>query len=176
MTALSLGAEQQQALWNELMQFYINEAWLLDERKLDDWLELLTDDVLYFMPRRKNVLRRELDREFTQAGDMNFFEDSKEMMRVRVSRLQSSMAWAEDPPSRTTHLVGNLVIASAENNEVVAKTAFIVHKSHLETDSSLYTGHREDLLRREDDKWKIAKRTIFINANVLLSKNISIFF
>jgi 3-phenylpropionate/cinnamic acid dioxygenase small subunit len=176
MTAVSLDAEQQQALWNELMQFYINEAWLLDERKLDDWLELLTEDVLYFMPRRKNVLRRELDREFTTAGDMNFFEDSKEMMRVRIARLQSSMAWAEDPPSRTTHLVGNLVVSSAENNEVVAKTAFFVYKSHLETDSSLYTGHREDILRREDGNWKIAKRTIYINANVLLSKNISIFF
>lgn len=176
MSALFLDAQQQQALWNELMQFYIHEAWLLDERKLEEWLDLLTEDVLYFMPRRKNVLRRETEREFTSAGDMNFFEDSKEMMRVRVARLQSGMAWAEDPPSRTTHLVGNLVVSPAEANEVAAKTAFIVYKSHLETDSSLYTGSREDVLRREDDEWKIARRTIYINANVLLSKNISIFF
>ena len=55
----------QQALWLELMQFYIREAWLLDERKLKEWLQLFTDDVLYFMPRRKNVPRRELHRELT---------------------------------------------------------------------------------------------------------------
>jgi 3-phenylpropionate/cinnamic acid dioxygenase small subunit len=45
----------QQALWLELMPFSIREAWPLDERKLKEWLDLFTDDVLYFMPRRKNV-------------------------------------------------------------------------------------------------------------------------
>jgi 3-phenylpropionate/cinnamic acid dioxygenase small subunit len=45
----------QQALWLELLQFYIREAWLLGERKFEEWLDLFTDDVLYFMPRRKNV-------------------------------------------------------------------------------------------------------------------------
>jgi 3-phenylpropionate/cinnamic acid dioxygenase small subunit len=54
-----LALTPQQALWLELMQFYIREAWLLDERKSKEWLDIFTDDVLYFMPRRKNVLRRE---------------------------------------------------------------------------------------------------------------------
>jgi 3-phenylpropionate/cinnamic acid dioxygenase small subunit len=49
----------QQALWLELMPFYIREAWLLDERKFKEWLDLVTHDVLYFMPGRKNVPRRE---------------------------------------------------------------------------------------------------------------------
>ena len=164
------------ALWHELQQFYFHEAWLLDQRKLNDWLDLLTEDVLYSMPRRKNVMRRDSEREFTGPGDMNFFEDDKELMRVRVARLETDMAWAEDPPSRTTHLISNLIVAPGEGGEVNAKTAFIVYKSHLETDSSLYTGWRDDVLRREDEGWKIAKRTIYMNANVLLSKNISIFF
>src|SRR6266478_9730079 len=59
-----------QALWLELMPFYIHEAWLLDERRFKEWLELFTDDVLYFMPRRKNVLRREAHREVTPLGDL----------------------------------------------------------------------------------------------------------
>lgn len=169
-------SDQKQTLWSELMQFYINEAWLLDERKYDEWLDLLTEDILYFMPRRKNVMRRELEREFTGPGQMNFFEDNKDLMRIRVIRLQTNMAWAEDPPSRTTHLVGNLIVTPLEDGEVSTKTAFIIHKSHLENDTSLYTGWREDILRQENGGWKIAKRTIYLNANVLLSKNISIFF
>ena len=36
----------QQVLWLELMPFYIREAWLLDERKFQEWLDLFTDDVL----------------------------------------------------------------------------------------------------------------------------------
>ena len=53
------GVTAAQALWLELMPFYIREAWLLDERRFKEWLELFTHDVLYFMPRRKNVPRRE---------------------------------------------------------------------------------------------------------------------
>src|SRR3974390_2661524 len=49
---LKMALTSSQALWFELMQFYIREAWLLDERKLKEWLDLFTDDVLYFMPRR----------------------------------------------------------------------------------------------------------------------------
>ncbi len=66
-----------QSLWFELMQFYIREAWLLDERRFKEWLDIFTDDVLYFMPRRKNVLRRELHREVTPLGDLAILEEDK---------------------------------------------------------------------------------------------------
>ena len=151
----------QQALWLELMQFYIREAWLLDERKFTEWLDLFTEDVLYFMPRRKNVPRR---------------EDDKRYLEMRVARLDTGMAWAEDPPSRTRHLIGNLVVEPLDNGEVQARTAFLVYRSHLETDQQLFAGSREDVLRQVNGAWKVAKRTIVLDANVLLDKNLSIFF
>jgi 3-phenylpropionate/cinnamic acid dioxygenase small subunit len=101
----------QQGLWLELMPFYIREAWLLDERKLKEWLDLFTEDVLYFMPRRKNVPRRELHRELTPLGDLAILEEDKRYLEMRVARLDTGMAWAEDPPSRTRHLIGNLETA-----------------------------------------------------------------
>ena len=58
------------------------------------------------------------------------------------------MAWAEDPPSRTRHLIGNLVVESRDSGDVQAKTAFLVYRSHLETDQQLFAGSREDVLRR----------------------------
>src|SRR5438552_16690694 len=79
----------QQALWVELMQFYIREAWLLDERKLEEWLDLFTDDVLYFMPRRKNVPRREAHRELTPLGDLAILEEDKRYLQMRVARLDT---------------------------------------------------------------------------------------
>src|SRR6266850_6296450 len=75
--ATVLPVTPRQALWLELMPFYIHEAWLLDERRLKEWLELFTDDVLYFMPRRKNVHRRELQRELTPQGDLAILEEDK---------------------------------------------------------------------------------------------------
>ena len=165
----------QQALWLELMQFYIREAWLLDERKFQEWLGLFTEDVLYFMPRRKNVPRRESHREVTALGDLALIEDDKRYLEMRVARLETGMAWAEDPPSRTRHLVGNLVAEPLDGGDVHAKTAFLVYRSHLETDQQLLAGSREDVLRRVDGAWKVAKRTIVLDANVLLDKNLSIF-
>ena len=164
-----------QALWLELMQFYIREAWLLDERKFQEWLGLFTEDVLYFMPRRKNVPRRESHREVTPLGDLALIEDDKRYLEMRVARLETGMAWAEDPPSRTRHLVGNLVAEPLDSGDVQAKTAFLVYRSHLETDHQLLAGSREDVLRRVGGAWKVAKRTIVLDANVLLDKNLSIF-
>lgn len=164
-----------QALWLELMPFYIREAWLLDERKLAQWLDLFTDDVLYFMPRRKNVPRREAHRELTPLGDLAILEEDKRYLEMRVARLDTGMAWAEDPPSRTRHLVGNLEVTPLARGEVQARTAFLVYRSHLETDHQLLSGCRDDVLRKVDGAWKIARRTIVLDANVLLDKNLSVF-
>jgi 3-phenylpropionate/cinnamic acid dioxygenase small subunit len=149
---------------------------LLDDRKFRDWLELFTDDAFYFMPRRRNVQRKDLARELSEVGDLAIFEDDKTYLAMRVDRLDTGMAWAEDPPSRTRHLVGNLVVEPLPNREVKAKTAFILYRSHHETDENIFAGSREDTLRQVDGQWKIAQRIIVLDANVILAKNLSVFF
>ena len=51
-----------------------------------------------------------------------------------------------------------------------AKTAFLVHRSHLETDHQLLSGCREDVLRKVNGAWKVSRRTIVLDANVLLDR------
>lgn len=171
-----------QDLWHELMQFYIHEAWLLDDRKFREWLELFTDDIFYFMPRRLNVQRADSAKELSQPGDLAIFDDDKTYLTMRVERLETGMAWSEDPPSRTRHLVGNLVVermhgdSDSNNDEVKVKTAFILYRTHHETDENIFAGSREDILRRVDGAWKIAKRIIVLDSNVILAKNLSVFF
>ena len=126
------------------------------------------------MPRRKNVPRRELHRELTPLGDLAILEEDKHYLEMRVARLDTGMAWAEDPPSRTRQLIGNLEAVLLENGEVQAKTAFLVYRSHLETDHQLFSGCREDVLRKVNGAWKAARRTIALDANVLLDKNHSV--
>ena len=163
-------------LWYDLMQFYIHEAWLLDDRRFKEWLDLFTDDVFYFMPRRMNVQRKDQALELSQVGDLAIFEDDKTYLTMRVERLDTGMAWAEDPPSRTRHLVGNLVVEPLSDSEVKAKTAFILYRSHLETDENIFAGSREDELRKVDGQWRIAKRVIVLDSNVIMAKNLSVFF
>ena len=108
-------------------------------------------------------------------ASMSILEEDKRYLEMRVARLDTGMAWAEDPPSRTRHLIGNLEAAPLENGEVEARTAFLVYRSHLETDNQLLSGCRQDLLRKVDGAWKVCRRTIVLDANVLLDKNLSVF-
>ena len=66
------------------------------------------------MPRRMNVGRQDLSRELSEEGDLAIFEDDKTYMTMRIDRLDTGMAWAEDPPSRTRHIVGNLVLSPCQ--------------------------------------------------------------
>jgi 3-phenylpropionate/cinnamic acid dioxygenase small subunit len=175
---------EQQALWFELMQFYIREAWLLDERRYKEWLDLFADDVLYFMPRRKNVPRRELHRELTPLGDLAILEEDKRNLEMRVARLDTGMAWAEDPPSRTRHLVTNVVVhhvdpdgqAGVTADDLEVRSAFLVYRNRLEREENVFAGRRVDILRRTDERLLVARRVILLDQSVLQAKNISTFF
>jgi hypothetical protein len=59
-----------------------------------------------------------------------------------------------------------------ENGEVQAKTAFLVYRSHLETDHQLLSGRREDVPRKGNGELEVARRTIVLDASVLLDKNL----
>ena len=72
--------------------------------------------------------------------------------------------------------MGNLEAEPLQNGEVDTKTAFLVYRSHLETDRQLLSGCCEDVLRQVDGAWKVRRRTIVLDTNVLLDKNLSVFF
>jgi len=50
----------------------------------------------------------------TQGGELAILDETKETLARRVARLETGMAWAEGPPSRTRHLIANLAVESAE--------------------------------------------------------------
>jgi biphenyl 2,3-dioxygenase beta subunit len=82
----------------EVERFYFDEAALLDAHRYEEWLALFSDDAHYFMPIRRTRMQRELDKEFTQPGEMAYFSDTKTLLAGRVTKLKSGRSWAEDPP------------------------------------------------------------------------------
>jgi hypothetical protein len=71
---------------------------------------------------------------------------------------------------------GNALAEASDRNVTrYAKTAFLVYRSHLETDHQLLSGCREDVLRNINGAWKVRRRTIVLDANVLLDRNLSVF-
>jgi 3-phenylpropionate/cinnamic acid dioxygenase small subunit len=166
-------------LKEEIEAFLYHEAELLDERRYEAWLDLFTEDAHYFMPMRRNVPHDEPDREFTRAGaDVNWFDEGKDTLTRRVKQILTGIHWAEEPPSRICHMVSNVQVAAADaaSGEVVVKSRFLVYRNRVETETDFLVGKREDVLRRVDGGWKIARRRIVLDQNVLLAKNLTVFF
>jgi|SRR6516165_1622962 3-phenylpropionate/cinnamic acid dioxygenase small subunit len=164
-------------LRHQIDDFLYLEAELLDERRLREWLELLTDDVHYWMPVRHNPLERpqELEQELSKRGESYYFNDTRETLRIRIERLYSKTAWAEMPPSRTRHLISNIRIKKDDGVEIEVHSNFIVYRTRMEKDEDLFVGTRKDILRRVNGEFKIARRTILLDQAVLGAKNISVF-
>jgi 3-phenylpropionate/cinnamic acid dioxygenase small subunit len=169
-------------LKEEVEAFLYREAELLDERRYEEWLDLFTEDTHYFMPMRRNVPHDEPEREFTRAGtDVNWFDEGKDTLTRRVKQILTGVHWAEEPRSRICHMVSNVQILHASPagpmpTEVGIKSRFLVYRNRVETETDFLVGKREDLLRRVNGDWRIARRRIVLDQNVLLAKNLTCFF
>lgn len=161
----------------EANQFYFLEAEFLDEGRFADWLEMLGDDLHYWAPVRSNRLRRQQALSIAAPGEAAFYDETKESLAWRIRRFDSGMAWAEDPPSRTRHLVSNITVREREDGLLQARSSFIVYRNRLHTEVDVYAGGRNDILRRGGvHGFELVKRTILLEQNVMLAKNISTFF
>ena len=169
-------------LKQDVESFLYHEANLLDDRRYEEWLDLLTDDVRYWVPMRRNVKFGELEREFTREGqDINWFDEGKVTLTQRVNQILTGVHWAEEPLSRISHLVTNVEILTAtptpsDAEEVSLRCRFIIYRNRVETETDILVGRREDTLRRNDRGWNIAQRQVFLDQNVLLAKNLTFFF
>jgi 3-phenylpropionate/cinnamic acid dioxygenase small subunit len=173
----------------EVEQFLYREARLLDERRLHEWVELFTEDVHYWMPMRSTRYPaeskaiglldqgRESATERRQEEELAILDETKASLHARIARLDTGMAWAEDPPSRTRHMISNIEVEEGDTaSELRVYSNYLVYRTRGETEQDFYIGRREDVLRRIDGVWKIARRKIILDQNVLLAKNVSIFF
>ena len=173
-------AELQRFLLKEdIGEFLAFEADLLDARRYEDWLALLTEDIRYWMPMARNMASDDTGREFTiEDEDVNWIEEGIETIRQRVAQLATGLHWAEQPPSRTSHMISNLrVLENSDGlDEVKTRCRFLVYRNRLEDEQNIFVGKRNDTLRRVNGSWKIARREIYLDQNVMLSKNLSVFF
>jgi len=173
--------------WFELKQeiedFLYLEADLLDQRRFREWLDLLAEDLVYFMPIRRNVkFGQHAERENTRQGEgISWFDEDKWTLGKRVDQILTGVHYAEEPLSRVTHMVSNVRLLRAapspeDAREVEVSCRFLVYQNRVEYEQFTFIGRRTDILRRNGDSWLISRRELILEQNVLLAKNLSIFF
>jgi phthalate 3,4-dioxygenase subunit beta len=158
----------------EAQAWLIDEAYLLDDQRYEDWLATLAEDVRYVMP---VTVTRAIDSDIGSQPEMAHFDEDKHSLSLRVARFQTQYAWAEDPPSRLRHFVTNVRTFEADSAEqIFVESAVLLFRSRGDTsEPSLLSARRADVLRRADGRWLLATRVIQVDESVLRMQNLAVF-
>ena len=141
------------------MLFRSQEARLLDERKFHDWMALFAEDGTYWVPAVPNQ-----DSPFNQAS---LFFDDRDLMKTRVDRLGHPSIHIQNPPSRTAHILGNVVVEHADEKagEYTVGSTFIMAE-YRDDSQRMFAGRQTHKLKRDGSTFKIVqKRVDLINCD-----------
>jgi len=140
-------------------QFLIHEAALLDGRRFRDWMALFADDGTYWVPA--------VPGQQSPFSEASLFYDDRELMKTRVERLEHPRIHVQTPPSRTAHIVGNVVVeqANAADGEfTVGSTVIMVE--YRDDAQRVFAGRQCHKLRRDGASFRIVqKRVDLINCD-----------
>ncbi|MFN0071949.1 MAG: 3-phenylpropionate/cinnamic acid dioxygenase subunit beta [Chloroflexota bacterium] len=177
LTSVDTGTLERVILQQEVEQFLYKEARLLDERRLDEWLELLAEDLHYWMPMRRNIKFGDWDLEFTNhETEINWFDEGKDILAGRIRQINTGVHWPEEPVSRFEHIVTNVEIVGVAGDDIQVNSKFFCYQNRLQDEVNHFVGRREDLLRTDSEtKFKIVRRKLILAQNVMLPKVLNTF-
>jgi p-cumate 2,3-dioxygenase beta subunit len=143
----------------EVEDFLYREAALLDEWRLEEWLELLTEDAIYQIPPTDVP-------EGDSRNTLFIVADDAVRIRSRVKQLLSKFAWAENPHSRTRRMISNVRVLGADDDNILVSANFAVHRMRYESVDT-YIGHYELKLVRDGKLLKIRERRAILDNEAL---------
>jgi len=155
-------------------RFLFREAELLDRRMFDDWLGLLDSAIDYRIPVRTTRLAQD-GGGFSAVA--HFMKEDLGTLTLRVRRLDSDYAWAENPPTRTRRLVTNVRVSemeTADGRAVTSNFAVYCYRGDNPTPVIL-TGERQDVLSGPVGALRLRRRLVLLDSTVLGMESLSIF-
>ena len=149
----------QRTLREQVEDFLYEEASILDDWRLDDWVDLFTEDARYVLPTTDLP-------EGDPASDLVFIDDDISRLRARVKRLKSRHAHREYPWSRTRRLVSNVRVEETGDGEVSVNCNVVVYRFRS-GEGAPYVGSISYVLRRDGGSFKIAHRRAVLDQEAL---------
>jgi benzoate/toluate 1,2-dioxygenase subunit beta len=133
-------------------EFLYHEAALLDDRQFEEWLELFADDAIYWIPQGD---------EPDPSKTVSIAYENRRRLHERVLRLASGFAHAQDPPSRTCHLVGNPRVLS-ESDDGLRLTSNLLVAEVRHSTQNVYAARVEHQLVPSDGAFLIQRKVIWL--------------
>ncbi len=151
----------------EIEQLLYREARYLDSGELRAWLDLFSDDCRYVIPIRETL---QTSREGIRGDDeiaVAHVDEDKQGLELRVRRIETGRAHAEEPASRTRRMVGNVELLETRDDELVVVSNLLLFLGRRDHAEFLFSGQRHDRLRRTGDAWQITYRRVLLDHTVL---------
>lgn len=139
--------------------FLIHEGRLLDDREFEAWMELFTEDGLYWVPSTPGQ-----PDPYNQAS---LFFDDRQLMKTRIERLRHPRIHIQTPPSRCNHMISNVIVEEADEKtgEYLISSSMMMGEYRLDV-QRFFMGRQFHRLVREGDSFRIAlKRVNLINCD-----------
>lgn len=132
-----------------------HEARLLDERRFEEWLTLLTDDVIYWVPSGD---------EHAAPGAGVIVHEGLAALKARVARSLHNLNPAQLPPPRTQHFITNVTVASNGDGAATVEASLLLYVAKNDR-LSHHPGRSEHQLRRVGGQWRISRKKVYLIAN-----------
>ena len=166
------------ALRLHIVDLLHHEAELLDDGRLREWMDLLTDDIVYQVPVR---VHKEVtdDTRVTGVQSRSFhMDETRTSLELRVDRVYTGFAWAEEPPSRLRHHISNVrVRPGTADDELSVRSNVLIYRSRWDRpEHDLLSCERFDTFRSVDGAWKLARRWVVLDSTSVPTHNLSFFF
>ena len=136
-------------------QFLYHEALLMDEHRFDEWLALWTEPALYWVPSNRD--------EVDPRREVSLIYDDWVRLQLRIARLKSGFAHAQEPRSRMRRIISNIEIEAATNGEVIANSNFLLAELRRGK-QDLFAGRTTHRMRPDNGAFKlISKKVLLVN-------------
>ena len=140
----------------QVEQFIYHEADLMDEHRYDEWLALWTDDALYWVPSGRD--------DIDPKREISLIYDDRVRLQVRITRLKSGFAHAQEPKSRMRRVVSNIVTQEAEDGDVVVFSNFLLTELRRGKQDT-FAGRTIHRLRPDNGSFRLASKKVLLVNN-----------
>ena len=136
--------------------FLYREARLMDESRYKEWLDLFTEDAVYWIPANRDELDTDQHVSIVYA--------QRPQLELQISRLTSGAAWTQIPKSRMRRIVSNVEVDEGEDGETLARANFNLTEIRLGKQRTV-AGRSLYRLRPEGEDFRIAYKKVELVAN-----------
>jgi len=140
----------------QVEQFIYYEADLMDEHRYDEWLALWTDDALYWVPSGGD--------DIDPKREISLIYDDRVRLQVRITRLKSGFAHAQEPKSRMRRVVSNIVTKEVENGDIVVFSNFLLIELRRGKQDT-FAGRTVHRLRPDNGSFRLASKKVLLVNN-----------